>query len=57
MQTIRFGTDGVRESAGKWPIDIDGAQRIGLGVGKYLKEQGVADRSSARGETDRYYWA
>ncbi len=41
MQTIRFGTDGVRESAGKWPIDIDGAQRIGLGVGKYLKEQGV----------------
>jgi phosphoglucosamine mutase len=37
-QTIRFGTDGVRESAGKWPIDIVGAQHIGMGVGQYLKE-------------------
>lgn len=37
-QTIRFGTDGVRESAGTWPIDIVGAQHIGMGVGQYLKE-------------------
>jgi phosphoglucosamine mutase len=37
-QAIRFGTDGVRERAGVWPIDIVGAQHIGMGVGKYLKE-------------------
>lgn len=37
-QTIRFGTDGVRETAGKWPIDIVGAQHIGMGVGQYLQE-------------------
>lgn len=38
MQIIRFGTDGVREHAGHWPIDIVGAQHIGMGVGQYLKE-------------------
>ena len=37
-EPIRFGTDGVRESAGTWPIDINGAQHIGMGVGQYLKE-------------------
>ena len=38
MQTIHFGTDGVRETAGIWPMDILGAQRIGMGVGRYLME-------------------
>ena len=38
LQTIRFGTDGVRESAGKWPIDVLGAQHIGMGVGQYLSQ-------------------
>ena len=32
MQMIHFGTDGVRETAGKWPIDPLGAQHIGLGT-------------------------
>lgn len=38
MQTIHFGTDGVRETAGKWPMDIQGAQRMGMGIGRYLRE-------------------
>jgi phosphoglucosamine mutase len=36
MQPVKFGTDGVRRTAGLFPIDIDGAQQIGLGVGRYL---------------------
>ncbi len=38
MQLIEFGTDGVRGTAGEWPMDIAGASRIGLGVGRYLHE-------------------
>lgn len=35
---IRFGTDGIRQIVGEWPLNAPGAQQIGLGLGKYLKK-------------------
>lgn len=37
MQPVHFGTDGIRRTAGQFPIDIEGAQKVGLGVGRYLR--------------------
>jgi len=37
MEKIEFGTDGVRQTAGTFPITLEGAQQIGVGVGLYLK--------------------
>lgn len=34
---ISFGTDGIRQSVGAWPLTAHGLQQIGLGIGKYLK--------------------
>ena len=39
MDQIEFGTDGIRQKAGQWPIDVIGAQKVGLGVGRYLHEK------------------
>lgn len=36
MESIKFGTDGVRGKAGEWPINPEGAFLIGLGVGAYI---------------------
>jgi phosphoglucosamine mutase len=33
-----FGTDGVRGLAGQFPLDSDGARRIGMAVGMYFAE-------------------
>lgn len=39
MNAIKFGTDGVRGKAGEWPVNKAGAQAIGVGVGRYLKQR------------------
>jgi len=38
MDQIEFGTDGIRQTAGMWPIDVIGAQKVGLGIGRFLIE-------------------
>jgi len=40
MPEITFGTDGIRGTAGEWPMDAAGALAIGQGLGKYLRETG-----------------
>ncbi|MHA2401890.1 MAG: phosphoglucosamine mutase [Candidatus Kariarchaeaceae archaeon] len=34
---IKFGTDGIRQVAGIWPLNAFGTQRIGLGLGTFLR--------------------
>ncbi|MFC1936496.1 phosphoglucosamine mutase [Chloroflexota bacterium] len=36
---INFGTDGIRGIAGEWPINLEGARKIGAGLGAYLRSQ------------------
>ncbi len=36
---IKFGTDGIRQTAGDWPLSVQGLHRIGLGIGRYLSEK------------------
>ncbi len=36
MEEIKFGTDGIRGTAGEWPIDSLGALKIGGGLGTFL---------------------
>lgn len=38
-EKIAFGTDGIRQTAGSWPLDFKGLHQIGLGIGKYLSEK------------------
>ena len=38
MEQIIFGTDGIRDIAGKWPINATGAQKIGIGLGNFLNK-------------------
>jgi phosphoglucosamine mutase len=44
MDQIEFGTDGIRQTAGIWPINIIGTQKVGLGVGRYLFETNKKSR-------------
>ena len=37
-QSIRFGTDGVRGQAGQWPVSVDGAKAIGMGLSRWIKQ-------------------
>jgi phosphoglucosamine mutase len=39
--SIRFGTDGVRGPAGKWPLDVSGARRIGSGIAAWVRGRRV----------------
>lgn len=42
MSRELFGTDGVRGLAGQYPLDNDGAERIGRAVGTYFAKPGQA---------------
>lgn len=38
ISEIKFGTDGIRGTAGVWPITAKAAMIVGKGLGKYLSE-------------------
>ena len=40
MSRELFGTDGVRGMAGEYPLDKDGAHRIGMAVGTHFAKPG-----------------
>src|ERR1039458_4109091 len=40
MSRELFGTDGVRGLAGEYPLDDDGARKIGMAVGQHFTQPG-----------------